>query len=65
MLKEKVKRNILDNRLRRVHEINRSVLRINNSQITKSKILMRRRFGSLKLGFFSDSGFRNPDLIID
>ncbi len=37
----------------------------NNSNITKSKILMRRSFGSLKLGFFSDSGFRNSDLIID
>jgi len=33
----------------------------NNSNITKSKFLMRRTFGSLKIGFFSDTGFRNVE----
>jgi hypothetical protein len=32
-----------------------------NDRISKSNILVRKRFGDLKLGFFSDSGFRNPD----
>jgi hypothetical protein len=33
----------------------------NNGRITKSKILRNRRFGDLKLGYFSDSGYRNLD----
>ena len=37
----------------------------NNSNITKSKILMRRSFGSLKIGFFSDTGFRNFEINSD
>lgn len=32
----------------------------NNGSAKKTKMLMRRKFGELKLGFFSDAGFRNP-----
>ncbi len=32
-----------------------------NDRISKSNILVRKRLGDLKSGFFSDSGFRNPD----
>lgn len=63
---EKVESRKPDNIIRKMRIIKQSFKRINsNGSITKSKILMRKRFSDLKLGYFSDLGYRNQDLIID
>ena len=55
-----------DNIIRKIRIIKQSFKRINsNGHITKSKILFHKRQGDLKLGFFSDYGFRNLDINSD
>jgi hypothetical protein len=59
--KDNLKRS--DGRWMKINGINQSVKRINNNgHITKSKILLYKRQGDLKLGFFSDTGFRNFEI---
>ncbi len=62
--KDNLKRS--DGRWMKINGIKRCVKKINsNGHITKSKILFHKRQGDLKLGFFSDYGFRNLDINSD
>ena len=65
-MQREVKRKKLHKDWLRMNRLKQKGIQIkNNSNITKSKILMRKRFGDLKLGFFSDYGFRNFEINSD